>query len=79
MKSESVTIPASAIPEIRRMLNIGLYCLGEVERLQMYAEIRDETGNPLPEIWRARHPTGAHETGNFASALLMLDAVENDD
>lgn len=70
MASESVTIPAAAIPELRRMLIIGQAALAEVEGISADQEV-----NAVPNVLGPRHPTGAPEMGSFASALQWLECV----
>ena len=74
MASEMVTLPADAIPNLRRMLAIGLACLAEIERVS--AEISFEQGQAqvkVPKEYHPIHPTGAQEHGDFATALMWLD------
>lgn len=68
MATEMVTLPAEAIPSLRRMLAIGLASLAEIERVQ---DNKMFTGGQAGD--GPLHPTGAHETGEFAAALLWLD------
>ena len=68
MASEMVTLPAAAIPDLRRMLAIGLFAYGEIERLQDQHKLQ---GGAEPI-----HPTGAFEASAFAEALLLLDQAE---
>ncbi len=68
MATEMVALPAEAIPSLRRMLAIGLASLAEIERVRDENELRGVRNGAGP-----LHPTGAHETGEFAAALLWLD------
>ena len=67
MANEMVTLPATAIPALRKMIAIGMASLAELERLD------ERLGKDAPKGARPVHPTGAHEMGEFASALMWLD------
>lgn len=67
MASEMVTLPAEAIPSLRRMLVVGLASIAEIERVQPLPGLED----PRPDA--PLHPTGADEQGGFAEALMWLE------
>lgn len=74
MASEMVTLPAAAIPDLRRMLAIGLACLSEVERVSDAITFSEKHAqDKVPEEYHPIHPTGAKEHGDFAGALMWLD------
>ena len=73
MASEMVAIPADAIPDLRRMLQVGLACLGEVEHVRDHIELARGFGADVPGDLVPLHPTGAHEIGAFAEALMWLE------
>lgn len=73
MATEMVTLPSSAIADIRRMLTVGLAAMAEIERLRTEAELSEKGGQALPEGLRPVHPTGCEEFGDFSTALLWLE------
>lgn len=75
MATESVTIPAAAIPDLRRMLAIGMHALGEVERVRDHVEMERDAGRKVPDALMPLHPTGAHEMSAFAGAMLWLESA----
>lgn len=71
MATEMVTLPADALPILRRLLAVGLSAVAEIER------VRDSAGyQNIPTELRTLHPTGCHEAGAFATALLYLEQAE---
>jgi hypothetical protein len=71
-----VRLPIEAIPDLRRMLLIGLHCFGEVERLTDNADTFKAVGHRVDAEMVPTHPTGAHETTEFANALRWLEHAE---
>ena len=67
MANEMVTLPAEAIPSLRRMLIVGLAAIAEIERVQKVPGL-EESGDGAP-----LHPTGADEHGDFATAMMWLE------
>lgn len=76
MATESVTIPAKAIPEIRKMLAIGMSACGEIDRLHDIQAGDRMAGKEWPEDQRPIAPCGHNPLGDFASALMWLDCAE---
>ena len=76
MATESVSIPAEAIPEVRRMLTIGLSALSELERFSRDIEFLSEETRERFRHVLPKHPSGCEEITNFASALLWLEHAE---
>ena len=72
MSTDTVTLGLEAADTIRRMLLVGLYSYGEVERLADAAELRRNLNQEVPDEL-APVPIGTIETSSFAEALLMLD------
>jgi len=73
MANEMVSLPAAAIPDIRKMLIIGLASLSELERIADHVELSEKCGRKVENDLKPIHPTGAHEGGTFAEALLWLE------
>ena len=70
-------IPAAAIPELRKMLAIGMAAHGELERIQGVVDFQEACGQKCPDGMRPIFP-GADEQpamSNFASALIWLDCT----
>lgn len=76
MATEIVTIPAEAIPDLRRMLAVGLASIAELERVQDAVGVAEEAGRPTERELHPVHPTGANEAASFAAALLWLDMAK---
>ena len=69
---EYIQIPAEAMPELRRMLAIGMAACAEIERLQTELALG---GKHWPEAQRAVNPSGGCTLSEFASALMSLDCA----
>lgn len=76
MATEIVTIPADAIPDLRRMLAVGLASIAELERVQDAIGLAHEAGQTTNRELHPVHPTGANEAAGFAAALLWLDMAK---
>ena len=76
MATEIVTIPAEAIPDLRRMLAVGLASIAELERVQDAISLADQAGRTTDRELCPVHPTGANEAASFAAALLWLDMAK---
>lgn len=75
MASESVLIPEAAIPELRRMLIVGQSALAEIERVAAMIQAAPGLGKDGKKLLTPKHPTGAPEMGEFASALQWLECA----
>ena len=78
MASESVSLPAEALPELRRVIAFGMSAIGEIQRLQNLAALDKLAGSPWPEDRRAIHPCGYNVIADFASALMWLDCATDE-
>lgn len=76
MASESVTLPAEAIPDLRKMLIVGLAALAEIERVKDFIDLERSSGGEVPDLFVPKHPTGAYEMGDFAMAFLWLEQAQ---
>lgn len=76
MASEMVTLPAAAIPDLRRMLIIGLRSYGECDRVQRESRAAKDLGLPVDPNLIPLMLTGGYEAASFAEALSWLDFAE---
>ena len=76
MASETATIPAEAIPHIRRMLVVGLHSYGECDRIRQEARAAEAVGQAVDPQLTPVKLSGEHETTAFAEALSWLDYAE---
>lgn len=76
MASEMVSIPADAIPDLRKALNRGLFAIAEVERSREYFELAEMAG-PIPDLLKEARPVccmaSIGDMSEYAEALLWLD------
>jgi hypothetical protein len=73
MANQSVVLPVQAIPELRRVIAIGMAAVGQLERLQGLAELAESQGQAWPDEQKPVHPTGSNLMEDYASALMWLD------
>lgn len=76
MATQILTIPAEAIPDLRRMLAVGLASIAELERLEKIVGLVVEAGRTVDAELRPMHPTGCDEVAGFATALMWLDMTK---
>ncbi|WP_256645120.1 hypothetical protein [Thermomonas paludicola] len=76
MASEMVTLPAEAIPHIRRMLVVGLHSYGECDRIRQEARAAEGMGQAVDPQLTPAMLSAEYETAAFAEALSWLDYAE---
>ncbi|QIK81751.1 hypothetical protein G7069_09185 [Lysobacter sp. HDW10] len=75
LEDHEVAIAADYIPDIRRMLAIGLHAFGEMNRVREQMDAFEEHG--IPFTYDMRPVTiGSYEVANFADVLLYLEGLE---
>lgn len=72
---KSVTLPADAIPDLRRALAFGLHAVAEVNKVTNAIGIMRMSGDEPPESLIPLG-NGSDVTSDFASALLWLDTAQ---
>lgn len=72
--SNSITLDADQVSEIRRALLIGLTSYGQILECLNSAGIALQGGRPITEEMLPRDPTGCSDTVSvFATALSFID------
>lgn len=75
LEDSEVAIAADYIPDIRRMLAIGLHAFGEVNRVREQMDACNDSGVEFTHDMRPV-TIGSYEVANFADVLLYLEGLE---
>lgn len=75
MLDKMVTLPAEAMPDIRKAIAIGMSATAEIERIENIIEISELGGSKVQKELHPVHPTGGLVLADFASALMWLDCA----
>lgn len=77
MASESVAIPAEAIPAIRRALLMGMHAIAEVERCRSHFALLAQ-GIPVTSLaCPVAVAASEGDTTAYVEAMLWLDSAES--